>query len=166
MCAPGAADSRPAAVATHGGGSVAGGDGDAIRIEAGADLSDLGMTQEGSIATYFESRTAGFSTLDYDVTDDETLWGVAVAMQATERLEFEVYYDDYTSNSGEHDRAVTEESLLGAVAECTADTLQRTPNVVQRRPVSGHGGDEELLRGRQPLALGLKSVPPNYPPKQ
>ena len=82
----------------------ANGDGEAVRIEAGATLADLGMGQEGTVAAYFERRTAGFSSLDYNVTDDEALWGVALDMQASERLGVVVYYDDFTSDNGEHER--------------------------------------------------------------
>lgn len=82
----------------------AGGTGEAIRLAAGADLSDFGVATEGNIAGYFERRTAGFSTLDYDVTDDETLWGIYGEIQATDRVALQFYYDDFASDSGDYDR--------------------------------------------------------------
>ena len=82
----------------------AGGNGEAIRLDASADLADFGMTQDGTIAGYFERRTAGFSTLDYDVQNDEQLWGVSAEVEVSDRFAFQVYYDDFTSDNGEHDR--------------------------------------------------------------
>ena len=100
----------------------AGGNGEAYRLEAGADLTDLGLSTDGRIAAYYEERTAGFSTLDYDVDADETLWGVALDAQVSDRAEVAVYYDDYTSDNGDVNReggveltyALTDALTLGA----------------------------------------------------
>ncbi len=83
---------------------AAGGDGDAIRVDARASLTDLGLNADGSISAYWERRTAGFSTLDYTTTADETLWGVAVDAALTERLTLALYYDSYEQDGGRLDR--------------------------------------------------------------
>ncbi|SLN30616.1 porin family protein [Pseudooctadecabacter jejudonensis] len=87
----------------------AGGTGEAYRLEAGANLSDLGLSAEGAIATYFEKRTEGFSTLDYDIDADETLWGVALDAQVSDRLSIAAAYDDLTSDAGDIEREGTVE---------------------------------------------------------
>lgn len=85
----------------------ASGDGDAARAEFRADFADLGMGIDGHIAAYFEDRTEGFSTLDYQVlatTGDEKLWGVDVGATPSERLSWSVYYDDYSNAVKEYKR--------------------------------------------------------------
>jgi len=82
----------------------AGGDGDAWRLDVQADLADLGLTLPGNVSAYYEDRTAGFSTYDYQVADDESLWGVALEVAPSDRLRIALYFDDFTSENGEHDR--------------------------------------------------------------
>ena len=86
---------------------LASGDGDATRVELRLDLSDMGLDVDGHIGGYFEDRSEGFSTLDYQVlaaTGDERLWGVDASVQQSERLTWDVYYDDYSNAVGEHKR--------------------------------------------------------------
>lgn len=85
----------------------ASGNGDATRAELRADFADLGMGVDGHIAAYFEDRTEGFSTLDYQVlaaTGDEELWGIDIDVTQNERLSWSVYYDDYSNAVGEYKR--------------------------------------------------------------
>ncbi|MGR3793744.1 hypothetical protein [Vannielia sp. SX4] len=82
----------------------AGGEGEAFRLDTRVDLQDLGLSAEGFFAAYFERRTAGFSTLDYDTTSDEELWGVSLDMKASDRLDLAFYYDSYENDAGEHDK--------------------------------------------------------------
>ncbi len=84
--------------------AAAGGEGDAIRLEGRAALSDLGLNAEGAISAYWERRTAGFSTLDYTTTADETLWGVALDAKVATDLTLTLYYDSFEQDGGRLDR--------------------------------------------------------------
>lgn len=84
--------------------AASGGDGEAYRIEGRAALTDLGISADGAISAYFEERTAGFTTLDYSVTADETLWGVALDAAVTERLNIALYFDSFEQDGGKIDR--------------------------------------------------------------
>ncbi|MFK7939875.1 MAG: hypothetical protein AB8B82_10880 [Roseovarius sp.] len=81
-----------------------GGTGHAINLRGQAELTELGLGVDGTIAGYFEERTAGFSSLDYQTTVDETLWGVAADFDVTERTRFKLYYDDFEDANGKHVR--------------------------------------------------------------
>lgn len=83
---------------------VVDGTGDGVAARMQVDLADLGVSTPGTIAAYFETRDAGFSTLDYQTTVDEELWGVSVDMQPTERLSYRVYYDSFEDENGRTDR--------------------------------------------------------------
>lgn len=91
---------------------VASGTGDAIKLTAQAALSDLGLTElglatEGTIATYFEDRSAGFSSLDTQVTastGDETFWGLSADIALRDGLRLTAQYDDYANAIGDFDR--------------------------------------------------------------
>ncbi|WP_417260586.1 hypothetical protein [Celeribacter sp.] len=84
--------------------SGTGGNGEAFRLDTRVDLQDLGMSADGFFGAYFEKRTEGFSTLDYDTSSDESLWGVSLDVAASERLDLSFYYDSYENDAGEHDR--------------------------------------------------------------
>ncbi|THH35167.1 hypothetical protein E4Z66_15190 [Aliishimia ponticola] len=84
--------------------AAAGGDGEAVRIEGRAALTDLGLGVDGTISGYWETRDAGFSSLDYTTTADETLWGLALDAQVTQRLTLGAYYDSYEQDGGRLDR--------------------------------------------------------------
>lgn len=80
-------------------------DGDAYKIDATLDLQDFGFGRAGTVTAYAENRTEGFATLDYSVTPgtgDETLYGVAVAVDATDdALGYRVYADLYENGVGD-----------------------------------------------------------------
>ncbi|MBT0958704.1 hypothetical protein IV417_15045 [Alphaproteobacteria bacterium KMM 3653] len=83
------------------------GDGEAYRLAARVDFKDLGFESEGYFGAYYEHRTEGFSTLDYQVlagTGDETLWGIYGEGRPNERLRWAVYYDDYENAVGDYSR--------------------------------------------------------------
>jgi len=87
--------------------AAATGSGHALRLEAHADFADMGLSSEGALGAYFENRTVGFATLDTQVTavtGDETLWGINATGQAGARLEWSVYYDNYSNGVGNYKR--------------------------------------------------------------
>lgn len=77
------------------------GRGSAGKIEGQFAFQDLGWSREGVVGGYFEERTAGFSTLDYQVLADETLYGAYVRAPKGERFGFALYADAYESAAGE-----------------------------------------------------------------
>ncbi len=76
------------------------GAGKAYLLRGQADLQELGLASEGTLSGYWEKRTAGFSSLDYNVTDTEELWGVALDAQLSERLSYKLYYDAFENAAG------------------------------------------------------------------
>lgn len=78
----------------------ANGAGEAYAARGRADFRDLGLAVDGHIAAYYEKRTDGFSSLDYQVDEDEELWGVAMEIVPTERTKLRFYYDEYHDTGG------------------------------------------------------------------
>lgn len=85
--------------------AVVDGEGEAIKVEAQVDLQDLGSERTGVIGGYYEDRTAGFTSLDYQVgtlTGDETLYGLYAIMEPEEgKLGFSLYLDGYENDAGD-----------------------------------------------------------------
>lgn len=94
------------AVSTDGGlrfdqAAASGGSGRAYRMAASVDLADLGVAgAEGVVSAYREARSAGFTSLDYAVAADESLWGLAVDTQLGPRLSVSGSYDSYDQQGG------------------------------------------------------------------
>lgn len=81
--------------------------GEAYKVEARADLRDVGLNYDATIRGYMENRTVGFSSLDAQVdvtTGDELFWGIAGDWQASETLTFGLAFDSYTNAVGDIDR--------------------------------------------------------------
>ncbi|MEY1554479.1 hypothetical protein AB3Y40_02495 [Yoonia sp. R2331] len=74
--------------------------GQAVKIEAQADLAELGLGSEGVVNAYYEERTAGFSSLDLGVTSDETLYGLSADVKLLDRLTLLVGFDHYENEAG------------------------------------------------------------------
>lgn len=79
---------------------LADGTGEAWRTKGQAEFADLGLAMPGRVTGYYEKRSAGFSTLDYQIANDEELWGVTLEAEPTERLSFRLYADDYSDITG------------------------------------------------------------------
>ncbi|TDT77567.1 hypothetical protein BDE40_0855 [Litoreibacter halocynthiae] len=80
--------------------NAVGGTGEAYMARGQVDLKDLNPDLNGQLGAYYEKRRAGFSTLDYQTTVDEELWGVYGEYAPTERLSYRLYYDDFTDDAG------------------------------------------------------------------
>ncbi|SMX51150.1 TonB-dependent receptor [Actibacterium lipolyticum] len=76
------------------------GDGRAIRVEGQVDLADVAPGRSGVVGGYFEDREVGFSTLDYQVTDDQTLWGVFAQVDLSPSTSLNFFYDDFDEATG------------------------------------------------------------------
>ncbi|MDA8585346.1 hypothetical protein N9L47_03650 [Rhodobacteraceae bacterium] len=86
------------------GSSADDGDGEAFQFEIQGDLQDLGYNRAGVVGGYFEHRTDGFSSLDFQVTGatgDETLYGAFLRVDKTEELlGYSLYADIYENDVG------------------------------------------------------------------
>ncbi|WP_420860402.1 hypothetical protein [Algirhabdus cladophorae] len=76
------------------------GDGEAYLVSGQLDLREAGAGTDGTLAFYYESRTEGFSTLDYQTSVSEDLWGVSVDIEASERLSYRAYFDSFENKDG------------------------------------------------------------------
>lgn len=80
------------------------GEGEAVRLAGQADFADLGLAGAGTVGGYFETRSQGFSTLDYQVTattGDETLYGLYLSTSPREGLSYGVTLDRYENGIGD-----------------------------------------------------------------
>ena len=84
------------------------GSGQAYKIDAQADLQELGFGTPGLVGAYFEDRSAGFSTLSYRSVNDERLYGAFVEIDASERWFLRADFDHFEDSTG---REITEGSL-------------------------------------------------------
>ncbi len=77
-----------------------GDEGQAFKVEVQADLAELGLGGNGVVSAYYEERTAGFSSLDVNVRDDETLYGLSADVELADRLKLLVGMDYYENEAG------------------------------------------------------------------
>lgn len=80
------------------------GSGEAVRVAGQGDFADMGLSGKGTVAGYYEKRTAGFSTLDYQVTaatGDETLYGLSLSTSPREGLSYGLTADRYENAVGD-----------------------------------------------------------------
>lgn len=87
-------------ITSNGTAGAAGTTGRAYSAEVELDFGDLGAARPGHFGAYYERRTAGFSTLDYQTTSSEELWGVALESELSDRATVSVSYDDYSNATG------------------------------------------------------------------
>ncbi len=80
-------------------GSV-GGTGDALRFNTQLSLADIGLSGDGKLSAYYETRDKGFSTLDFQTTSKEDLWGVAAEVAVNDRLSYRLSVDDFRNADG------------------------------------------------------------------
>jgi hypothetical protein len=72
----------------------------AHRLEGTLDLGDVIAGGDGTISAYYEKKEAGFSSLSEDITDDQTVWGLAADLRVSERLGFRMAAEDYDNDNG------------------------------------------------------------------
>ncbi|MBM2578012.1 TonB-dependent receptor [Jannaschia sp. Os4] len=110
--------------------AAVGGDGEAAAVNLDLDFADLGLAAEGGLSFYRERRTAGFSSLDRQVTVDEDLWGGAVEWAPSERLAFRLYADVLEDDAG---REASEAGIEASYALNARDRLDLGVEYVERR---------------------------------
>lgn len=120
-----------------------------IKVEAQADLSDLGIARTGVIGGYFEDREEGFSTLDYSVTaatGDERLYGVFAIIEKQEgRLGYSFYADVYENGIGD------DRTEVGA--EVSGDITQRLGYELALENLQENDGNRTDVAARLTYAL-------------
>ena len=89
--------------------NASGGTGEAFLLRGQAEFADLGWSTAGRVSAYVEDREAGFSTLDYQTSSDETLWGFAVEIEPSDQLSYRFAYDDFEDDTGKSIREGTAE---------------------------------------------------------
>ncbi len=80
--------------------NAVGGTGEAYLARGQFEFGDLKPGLNGRASFYAERRSAGFSTLDYQTSTDERLYGLAVEFEPSERLSWRLYYDDFADDAG------------------------------------------------------------------
>ncbi len=76
----------------------------AYRGELHVDVSDIDPNKKGQIGAYYERREAGFSSLDYETSVDQTIWGIFAEVEMTEDLRYRFGYEDYSDADGRVNR--------------------------------------------------------------
>ena len=125
----------------------AGGTGSAWSVRGQLEFADLGLSMPGRVLAYWERRDAGFSTLDYQVTDDEKLWGLALDVEPTDRLGFRLYADVLDSASGKEAREIGAELTWRASDRLTWDLG------IERLDLAAPGGPADENGARTDMAL-------------
>jgi hypothetical protein len=88
----------------------------AVRFEGVLDFGDLGSTREGTLGFYYETKEAGFATLNEEITEDQELIGLAADIALTERADLAVSADQFTRD-GVDDRTEAEVALSYALSD-------------------------------------------------
>ena len=94
--------------------AASGSEGTAIKVEAQALLSDLGLAANGTIGGYVEQRSEGFASLDTQVTaatGDEDFWGFFADLELSESWALKLRYDAYQNDGDETDTSGTLEAV-------------------------------------------------------
>ena len=101
----------------------------AIRIHGRASLEELtDETIKGDLEGYFEQLEDGFSSLERQITEDESKWGIKGDLELTDNLDFILSYDEFKSDNGKHDRELTaaiENQFVDGWTLATGATLTR-----------------------------------------
>lgn len=129
------------------------GTGEAYYARGQVDLEELGLKTPGTMSAYYEKRTDGFSTLDYQTTDEEELWGLSIDMQPRENLSWRVYYDDYHNESGDARRKG------GAELSFAPSDLVQWDIGVEHYALETPGGSDDDNGNRTDVAVRLTMTP-------
>ncbi|SFR64393.1 hypothetical protein [Litoreibacter janthinus] len=80
--------------------NAVGGTGEAYLARGQVEFADINPELNGRASFYAERREAGFSTLDYQTTNDEDLFGFALEYEPTAQLSWRLHYDDFKDSAG------------------------------------------------------------------
>ncbi len=88
----------------------------AVRFTSQLDLEEMGLGYVGNVGLQYESKDAGFSTLNEDITDDQVFFGIDGEIEVTERLALGVDAERFDSDSGQ-EKAQIEASAAYQISE-------------------------------------------------
>ncbi|KAG1700431.1 hypothetical protein GQR58_005125 [Nymphon striatum] len=72
----------------------------AYRLETHIDIADIDPDQKGKIGAYYERREEGFSSLDYETTVTQRIWGVFADVEVNEDVRYRIAYEDFSDEAG------------------------------------------------------------------
>lgn len=127
-------------ITNQGSAGVIGRKGEALSLEGYLDFADLGIASEGNVSAYYERRSAGFSTLDYQVSTNDEAWGIGTEFAVSERAKVKLSYDDFSDANGKINRK-GEASVEYAISDRA--TLEAGIGYEEKRaavPVAGQTG--------------------------
>ncbi len=78
----------------------------ALRLDSHFALKDLGIGKSGWISLYGETKEAGFSNLNQDISHDQSLIGLAGEIEVSETLTLKAAAEKFDSDSGEEKTTV------------------------------------------------------------
>lgn len=73
----------------------------ALRLEGRFDLQDLGRERSGNLDVWYERKEDGFSTLNEDITQDQTLFGFNTELELSDRLSFGADFEQFNRSGGD-----------------------------------------------------------------
>ncbi len=73
----------------------------AYRLDSHIDFADLGWSTAGYAELYYERKEAGFSTLNEDITEDQTLIGLRSEVEISEQFSLGVRIEDFDQEGGD-----------------------------------------------------------------
>jgi hypothetical protein len=79
------------------------GSGNAYRIEGQVALDEVWAGGAGLVSGYYQSFEAGFSSLDWQVTDPELMWGISAELPLSTSTGLLIAYDHYDEDPGTRD---------------------------------------------------------------
>ncbi|MEP3296602.1 hypothetical protein [Tateyamaria sp.] len=97
--------------------NAVGGTGEAYLARGQLEFGDINLDLNGRASVYMEQREAGFSTLDFQTSNDEELYGFVIEYEPSEQLSWRVYFDNFEDSAGK--------TLREAGAELSYKTSER-----------------------------------------
>jgi len=88
----------------------------AVRFTSFLDLEEMGLSYVGNVGLRYEAKEAGFSTLNEDVTEDQTLFGIEGEIGVSDRVTLAFDYEQFESDAG-NDKTEGEVSASYALTE-------------------------------------------------
>ena len=110
----------------------------AYRVDSSFDLQEMGLGRDGTLGFYYERKDAGFSTLNEDVFDNQTLIGATGDVALTDRTTLGFEAEDFKSDAGDKkisgevrlayaiDSKWTVEGAIGHLDQVTIDDAEET----------------------------------------
>lgn len=98
------------------------GKGRATRLDAELDLADLGLEREGNLTLSYETRGAGFATIDRQTEQDEVMGEIALATKLDDKTGLTLSYSHFDEEGGDQKTEI-EAALSRQLSEATTIEL-------------------------------------------